>query len=408
MKRFLEKGFQVLFFILLSILFLKGEVFQIRTCWFNLTFTSVKNLTFLFFAWWLLLRCRQRQKPYFSLNLLMVLSAGLLTTVFSLYPKTSWYTYGILLIYITWYYSARQALGAMPEIKMVLLLLVIIGAVINVADLLFHYLVQVGSIIEEYPFWKGKNALGLFLVINLCLCGSLLETTFHKNKLYFWLLTVNCLLLILGIALSYSRGAWLAAIVAFIGLLAYKWRRFLWVAVSGLILVIFLGPPLVSKRMNSVFDVNEMNIKNRLAVWNNSVAIVMERPILGMGLGTFTEAYSDRYAEILPVPEEESRMIRHAHNLYLQIVMETGLLGGLVLLWLLVVGLRRAIKNLSRFPSGSEDDQHAWQYGCILAIVCFLFYSLTDCTISWQFMGDSFSHLNMIWLLLWAIILNEK
>lgn len=45
--KILEKGFNILFYIILVGLFLKGEVFR----FYGLTFTSVKNLVLIFIFW---------------------------------------------------------------------------------------------------------------------------------------------------------------------------------------------------------------------------------------------------------------------------------------------------------------------------------------------------------------------
>ncbi len=406
MKKFLEKGYQVIFLVLLAGLFAKGEVFRVTTSWFSLSFTSVKNITLLFICWGFLLWLVRRKGNLrgFSPWVILVILTGLITSMFSQYQPESWVAVIVLVIYLGWFYALWQILADKRNVLVSVFMLIIIGAVVNVVDLYFHCSVSPGQIIERYPFWAGKNALGLFLVLNLCFSGSILGANVVKKRVYVWLLALNIILLLTGLAFTYSRGAWLAGLVALVGLLGMRWRKLIWlVLVTGLILLC-LAPPLISNRLQSIFDINEVNIQSRFKVWKNTVTLIEEHPLLGSGPGSFTEAYRQQQEEILPARGEVTRIIRHAHSLYLQLLVETGLLGILVFFLLVLVGSYRGIKNLLSTPPGLF---RAIRYGCLLGIFCFLFYSLTDCPFSWQFVGDSFSQLMLIWLLMWVIVLKD-
>lgn len=290
--------------------------------------------------------------------------------------------YYVLLIYILWFYSARDVLKP----KNTAILFVSLAVLVNILDLYFHYSVGIGEVLEKYPFWDGKNALGLFLVMALCMSGSL------NGKVW----GVNSLLLIIGIVFTYSRGAWISGIVSCLGLLVYRLRRSALVILGCIAIFLIVFPRSISERA-----MDSTNIRQRLELWHNSIEIIKKNPIIGTGLGTFTKVYRDNYPGSIPLSGEGSRVIRHAHSLYLQLLVETGIVGLAVFLVLVIIGFVFGIKNFLK-------ERDPVRYGSLLGIMAFLVYNITDCTTSWQFIGDSFSHINLIWVLLWAIVLKPQ
>lgn len=393
--KILEKGFHIFFYIILISLFLKGEVFRVHTKWFSLTFTSVKNLIPVFIIWWGILKVRR--KPKISFWLLSILILGIVSILFSKYFTESLKAGLVLAIYIFWFYSILDVFKEEKFIIDTAVLFICLAGFVNIANLFFHYSTEIGEILERYPFWQGKNALGLFLAMALCVAGSFV----YKPK---WKLpgTINSTLLIIGIVFSYSRSAWISGLAAVVGLVLYRFKRVLWIIIICAIIFFVMSPSFVSERFNSIFRKDDLNIRQRLELWDHCIDMAKKKPIIGTGLGTFTEAYSDNFPNEVPERGEGSRIIRHAHNLYLQILVETGILGLTLFMLLVITGFIYGVKNLIR-----EQNQilKSIRYGSLLGIFVFLVYSITDCTVSWQFMGDSFSHINLIWLLLWAISL---
>lgn len=287
--------------------------------------------------------------------------------------------YLVLLIYILWFFSVRDVIKP----RNTAILFVSLAGLVNISDLYFHYSVGIGEVLEKYPFWDGKNALGLFLVMALCMSGSL------TGRLW----GLNSLLLIIGTVFSYSRGAWFSGVVAILGLAGYRFKRFVFIIIGCAVIFFIISPRAVTNRL-----MDDTNVKERLRLWDNTIEIIKKRPIIGYGLGTFTEVYRDNYPDSIPLSGEGSRIIRHAHSLYLQLLVETGILGLGIFLFLIITGIVYGIRNFIK-------DRDPVRYGSLLGITAFLVYSITDCTVSWRFAGDSFSHINLIWVLLWSIVL---
>lgn len=156
----------------------------------------------------------------------------------------------------------------------------------------------------------------------------------------------------LGIALSFSRGAWLGTAVGLATMVAVASRRSLMIGLSlgGLLLAMAgigadgLLPVSVSERLTSIVDsfsfrdvrtmvVTPANfaVAERMAMWQAGLNMFESQPIIGVGAGNFNVVY-----DLFRVPQFlYSR--GHAHNYYIHVAAETGVIG-LLAYGLLVVG----------------------------------------------------------------------
>ncbi len=108
----------------------------------------------------------------------------------------------------------------------------------------------------------------------------------------------------------------------------------------------------------------------RLIVWNNSLSMIQERPIQGFGPGSFRIYYPGYiYRRTLDVSFDKEVQIRRAHNDFIQVGVETGLVG-LVLFAGLLAG------SLFRTARGYRNLQYplhkAAVVGCTAGIVAFI------------------------------------
>jgi O-antigen ligase len=165
---------------------------------------------------------------------------------------------------------------------------------------------------------------------------------FGLNLLPSLALAAVTALLLVGLYVSFSRGAWLGAAAAGL-VLAALWPRRLSLGLgivaaglaAGFLLVSAgLAPASITGRLEnvldfvSVADVRGLNINDanfalveRLAHWQAAQAMAEAHPWLGVGLGNYVAAYP-QYA-FLNWPFH----LGHAHNIYLHTLAETGVLG---------------------------------------------------------------------------------
>ncbi len=127
------------------------------------------------------------------------------------------------------------------------------------------------------------------------------------------------------------------------------------------------GSEILSKRIRSILDLEETSNKGRIAIWKATVKSIIKRPLLGVGIGN--------YPAVLSQNTEYAKAGSSAHNLYLHIAAEIGLLGlcgALGMLWLILY------RGFVVFTKSEDVFIKIYSAGFILYTTWVLFYSLTD------------------------------
>ncbi|MER6619554.1 O-antigen ligase family protein [Streptomyces sp. NPDC000931] len=198
------------------------------------------------------------------------------------------------------------------------------------------------------------------------------------------------LLLVLPLALSFSRGAWIATALACAAQLALAGlRRALKVAAAAVAAGVVLmggfgvGTAMLQERIDSITEVTDapdQSVVDRYTLWAAATGMWREHPWTGVGLKNFPE-YRDGHAtlalssgsDIAGAGEEYHRQaLLSPHSMYLLVLSEQGLIGLLTLaggwLALLVCALRRLLRARRRGPG----------LDCALVAVGLLLWLLTD------------------------------
>ena len=182
-----------------------------------------------------------------------------------------------------------------------------------------------------------SNSLGGFLVILVpfALVGALLV---RRGRGLFGLAFA---LAVIGVWASYSRGALLGLAVI---PLFFIPRRYLGWAVPLLVVLTLVATPGLIKERFSQLSASSPDVATRVDIWRAGVDIWEEHPLVGVGIGGFPQAYSEAH---LPgkqfLPGTVFAPPPHAHNLILQQLAETGLLGLVSLLVVLVLAIHTSL-----------------------------------------------------------------
>ena len=137
---------------------------------------------------------------------------------------------------------------------------------------------------------------------------------------------------VIAILLTFSRGAYVALLLTYGGLLlmllAKNPHRYGKYFLVGIMLLggVFLGTPIGPRILSSVATEDGSRIE-RLRLLDEALQASFERPLLGVGIGNYP---------LLVKPDAGFREPIYVHNLYLDIVVETGFIG--LLLFLSFIG----------------------------------------------------------------------
>jgi O-antigen ligase len=166
------------------------------------------------------------------------------------------------------------------------------------------------------------------------------------------------LLLRQGVPLSrHKKGMQFAAVTAFaVVLVASLW---------------WLGGKELTSRVSSIATETHTELSGgmRLSIDRDAFRMFRNKPVLGWGLGTFPTVYP-RFRSFYT-----NFFVNQAHNDYLQLLSEMGLLGFGTMVWFLVVLYRHALRKIGNWMS---DVTGAVTLACTLGVTGILVHSLLD------------------------------
>lgn len=204
----------------------------------------------------------------------------------------------------------------------------------------------------NHSHWAGL--MELLTPLPLALMMSRRTNLAHKLLLGFASLIMASTIFLCG-----SRGGMAAFAVQVIlgtallllrGRSSERLRDLAILAVIGVVFLAWVGGSRVGDRIESAYSAdggtmgNTLDARFRFALFKDTLSMAKARPIAGWGLDCFTRVfpmfqtfYTDRF-------------VNAAHNDYLQLLAETGVIGFGIMLWFLVAMFRSALRR--RVPPG--------------------------------------------------------
>src|ERR1700686_979 len=140
------------------------------------------------------------------------------------------------------------------------------------------------------------------------------------------------------------------------------------VLLVALLLVSWLGVGQILERLSSV-RLLEVSAGKRASMRRDTWRIFLDHPFVGTGLGTLQLVYPP-YESLY-----DGKIVNHTHNDYLEVLAETGLLGGICCAWFLGVLLVQSLERLRQFNNSFSG---ALQLSGFLACSGFLVHSFVD------------------------------
>ncbi|MBB5342506.1 O-antigen ligase family protein [Tunturibacter empetritectus] len=180
---------------------------------------------------------------------------------------------------------------------------------------------------------------------------------------------------------TFSRGSYLALIVSVIVLGFLKDRKLIVIAAVFLFTWQAIVPTAVRERVNMTKNSNgklEESAQERVRLWEAAEASILSNPVLGIGYASYQlSAHVDG--------------LRDTHNWYVKVMVETGIIGMIVVLVMLYQVLVLAYRLFKR----AEDPLYR---GLGLG----LFVAMCSCIVA-NFFGDRWTYLEIMGML-WVLV----
>jgi len=236
-----------------------------------------------------------------------------------------------------------------------------------------------------FSTFGNPNFLGTYLIMVIPLALSRLiaigssqnsiEETSYKVPFLRWMLVLLCGMLFTCLLWTLSRGPWvgfLASLLVF-GILVgkeslrenRKWLSLVLI-IFAFITTIFILPKRISKistqftadanhtvyrkgsvvreRVTSILEFKEIGVAGRICAWEDTLKMVKEHPLLGMGLDTFGLTFQRYKSTKFVLIVGKNIIADYPHNEFLQVVATMGIIGLSVYLWLWITFLTTGIR----------------------------------------------------------------
>ncbi len=247
---------------------------------------------------------------------------------------------------------------------------------------------RVGLLVALVGESMNGNVLAGGLVVIVPVMAALTVEPRWTRRLWLPVLTgvlaVGCLL---PLFLTQSRGALLATLLALLVLLILRWPKLIWtlplVFLAAGYAVFRLGIDGVLDALSN--DTSLVGLSGRIEIWDRALLALRDFPWTGVGHGQFLPIVPELYPFFtLPVD------IPHAHNLFLQIGIDMGLVGMIAYGTTVVIALVMAARSLRHANRGRVEVRNRgrrWQRytlnwalgaGVIAALVGLLLHGLVD------------------------------
>ncbi len=214
---------------------------------------------------------------------------------------------------------------------------------------------------------------------------SVSHNRFHVSRFTSHVLrlvaVLSGLLLLATLALTQSRGAYLGFVVSALVLLSLRWPKAALVVIPLVLIVALVGVGVVGWR--AVADElmtgdTTRGLDQRMEIWSRAIYVIQDFPFTGLGLGTFERVVAVLY----PLFLNPAGTVSHAHNLYLQVVVDLGLPGLVAYLALLGLSFATAFSAYRVFRRGGQAAMAMLCAGCIAGLAGMCIHGLVD-AVAW-------------------------
>jgi O-antigen ligase len=211
------------------------------------------------------------------------------------------------------------------------------------------WLVNVGgeTRMRAFGFFPDPHNFAFF--VNLCLFAGLgYLFSREKTALKIWI-GAAVALMISAVSLSFSRGAYLGLIAGglFFAVVFLKRSGVLGKALVAagvlLVLIFFFNSNIISQRLVSSFNLKEGSNAERYKNWVQAADMIQDYPLGGVGLGNYARTVDPTVAD---------RSSIYAHNLFLDIAAEMGILNAIIFPSLILFSVWRNIRNNNMISLG--------------------------------------------------------
>lgn len=303
---------------------------------------------------------RKRQvKLYYSLIevLLIILLIWRFFTNFSFFIESGDYLWNIYIFLIILSFLSRQV--SIEDKKQLINYLLKILWITGLFQALigFYQLIQYSNSVIQSIKTPMIGTIGppngYASILTISLICLILDYTNYKNIYLKIFMILSAVIIFSALLINGSRGAFLSLISAIIVIFYFNYsgsnyfisvRKYFEKTIHKIyfLLLIILGFTIL---LIGLYFINPESSSGRFMIWEISLPMFTENLFSGIGYGNYGIDYLNYQAKYFSIPENLSLAykainLKQAHNEYLEVFCETGLIGGLIFLAIWIIILR--------------------------------------------------------------------
>ena len=215
-----------------------------------------------------------------------------------------------------------------------------------------------------YSTFGNPNNYAEYLIMFLPFCFVFAINRKSGLQKVFYLFLF--LLPVIALVLTLSRSSWIAFALSVFVFLAFKNWKIIPVAVLAFFCMLPFMPQYIITRLLTIGNMQDTSNSYRLYIWEGVLKMLKYYWATGIGLGpeAFHEIYPT-YANLL------ANVAPHSHMLYLEIWIETGIVGVLSFFGILLGNVKRAVAGI--FQTTDSRMKNILLAGvCAVIGICFI------------------------------------
>lgn len=261
-------------------------------------------------------------------------------------------------VFLLFYFAVINTIRTKKQLFQALSLFAISGALVclyGIAQYVFGWDASAAWVDEEmftdikmrvYSTLENPNVLGEYILLVLPVCVGLLWQ--KRKKLSKFVYLAAAVLMFATLILTFSRGCWIGIMISagiFVTLVCGK----LWgLALIVLPFIPMFLPESIINRFMSVGDMKDSSTSYRVYIWFGTFAMLKDFWASGIGPG------SQAFQAVYPFYSYSGVVAPHSHNMFLQIFVETGIVGIAVFVGILFMFFKKLAVGFQ--PAKSRKD----------------------------------------------------
>ena len=325
-----------------------------------------------------------------------MLAIYLLAAICSFAPFKSIQIWAVYFAFMAFYFVVINTIKTRKQLKGILTVFCISGLLVclyGIMQYVFGWNITQAWMDEEmfedikmriYSTLENPNVLGEYILLVLPVCIALM----WKKKSLFAKAVFGAMAAVMGVALilTFSRGCWIGIMAAAAIFITFAAGKLWGLALLVLPVIPMVLPQSIINRFASIGDMKDSSTSYRVYIWMGTLLLLKDFWLSGIGPGT------EAFTQVYPFYSYSAVVAPHSHNLFLQILVESGVLGIVFFAALLILFFKQLISGHTVHGKGEELSVILVAFGS--AVIGFLVQGLFDnCFYNYR-----------VFMIFWAVI----